>query len=67
MAKKREVTIFLDAGAYKKLEKRAKTNFLTVSELVSDIVRRSLIAMKRGNAQGGISDDKFIEYFSRRK
>jgi len=67
MAKKREITIFLDANAYKKLEKRAKANFLTVSELISEIIRRSLIAMKRGNVQGGTSDDKFIEYFSRRK
>lgn len=68
MASKKELRVSLDIEAYRLLEKRAKKNFLSVSEMVSEIIRRSIISMKRkGIASTGEADDKFVEYFSRRK
>lgn len=68
MPKKREVKILLDSSAYNLLEKRAKKNFSTVPELISEIIRRSIIAAKKNiSAPSSKSDEKFLEYFSRRR
>ena len=68
MTEKKEIKVLLDSSAYALLDKRAKKVFLSVSELVSEILRRSVIATRRGiSSSSRPSDDKFIDYFSRRK
>ena len=68
MPKKKEVTIFLNAQAYNFLKNRAQKNFITVQELISEILRRSILSSRKNKPSfSGKSDDKFIEYFSRRR
>ena len=66
MAKK-ALTILLDTGIYSSLEKRAKKNLLSLRELISDILRRSVLSSGKRKNYMPKSKDKFIEYFSRHK
>ncbi len=66
MIKKRSISILLDSEVFSALEKRAKRELMTIRELVSDILRRSVISSKRRGGYRKIkAGDKFIEYFSR--
>ncbi|MBS3108405.1 hypothetical protein J4409_00890 [Candidatus Woesearchaeota archaeon] len=68
MSKRKEVNILIDSRAYNFLKTRAQKNFITVSELISEILRRSIVSYKKNKqTSSGKSDDKFIEYFSRRR
>lgn len=62
------LTIQLEEGAIKELEKRAKKKYLTVRELATDIIRRSILSYKYRNSRGKKDNvnDKFLAYFSRR-
>jgi len=58
------ITIEVDEGLMKKLESRAKTNFLTSKELIEDIIRRSMMSYKKGYKPMKV-DDRLVEVFSR--
>jgi len=51
----------------KEIEKRAKKSYLSVPELVEDIVRRSMISYTGGTREPLKIDDKLIAMFSREK
>ena len=62
-----QVTLFLDDELLKLLEKRAKKNMMTVSELVEDILRRSTINQKsKKSIYDEKIDDKLVAAFSRK-
>ncbi|RLF36050.1 MAG: hypothetical protein DRM99_03525 [Thermoplasmata archaeon] len=66
MSKKR-FTIEINTSILKELERRATKEFLSVRELIEDIIRRSAVtskARRRGTAPR-IKGEKFIQYFSR--
>ena len=65
MVKKRSISILIDSEVFSTLEKRAKRELMTIRELVTDILRRSVIASKRKGYEEPKIEDKFIEYFSR--
>jgi len=65
MVKKRSISILIDSEVFFTLEKRAKRELMTIRELVTDILRRSVIASKRKGYEEPKIEDKFIEYFSR--
>ena len=58
------MTIDIDEKIMKKLEVRAKANYLSVTELIEDIVRRSMLSYKKGPRRMKI-DDKLVEIFSK--
>lgn len=63
-----QITIFLDDELLNLLEKRAKKNMLTVSELIEDILRRSTINQKtKKSIYDEKLDDKLIAMFSRKR
>ena len=63
-----EVSISLrfDSEIFDLIEKRAKKEFLSVRELIEDIIRRSIISWrgKAGNRRIKV-DDTLVELFSR--
>ena len=59
------LTIAIDEDVRKVLAKRAKKNFMTLRELVEDIVRRSAVRTKRGSSSNDHVDDKLVGIFSR--
>ena len=62
------ISIQLDEGEVKILEKRAKKNFLSLREQVEDIVRRSCISSAKSVGYRTIKiDDKLVAIFSRYK
>ncbi len=67
MIKKRSINISIDPEVLLALEKRAKREFMPLRELITDILRRSVIASKRKGYEEPKTEDKFIEYFSRHK
>lgn len=64
---RKSILVKLDNELVGLLEKRAKKNFLTVDEMVEDIVRRSMISWKGGTKRGFKVDDKLVGVFSREK
>jgi len=65
MIKKRSISILVDSEVFSALEKRAKRELMSLRELLTDILRRSVIASKRKGYEEPKIEDKFIEYFSR--
>lgn len=65
MIKKRSISILLDSEVFSALEKRAKRELMSIRELITDILRRSVISSKRRGYKALKAGDKFIEYFSR--
>ena len=62
---KNSITFELDSEVKSILEKRAKKEFLSLRELIQDILRRSAISWTGGGEKPEKLDDKFIGYFSR--
>jgi hypothetical protein len=63
-----QVTLFLEDDLLNLLEKRAKKNMMTVSELVEDILRRSTLNQKnKKSIYDGKIDDKLVGIFSRKR
>ncbi len=63
-----KVRVEIDSAVLNELERRAKREFLSVSELIEDILRRSAVMSrmrKVGGMPAGDKADPFIEYFSR--
>ena len=63
---KKTIPIELDLEILKIVEKRSKENFMTVQELMEDIIRRSMISYKKGNRPIKV-DDNLVGIFSREK
>ena len=61
---KTALTIVISDSVRKKLEKRAKKEMQSIEELISDILRKSVLSYKSGTADN--VDDKFITFFSRK-
>jgi hypothetical protein len=64
---KNKISIFLDSGIIKILDKRAKKNLLTLPEQIEDIIRRSCITAKKRNKQDEKLDDILVSLFSRKR
>jgi hypothetical protein len=64
---KNKISIFIDNGLLKLLEKRAKKNMFTVSEQIEDILRRSCINTKKKMPSLTKCDDSLVSIFSRAK
>jgi hypothetical protein len=63
-----KLSISLDPEEVKILNKRAKKNFLSLTEQIEDIIRRSCISYsKRNNLPKLNCDDKLVGIFSRQK
>jgi len=62
-----KLTISLDDEEIKILNKRAKSNFLTLKEQVEDIVRRSCISSKKTSYTTTKLDDNLVAVFSRER
>ncbi len=63
-----KISINIDSDILKELERRAKKEYLTIKELIEDIIRRSAITSKsrrQGKYIPETKGEKFIEYFSR--
>ncbi len=64
-----KVRVEIDSAVLNELERRAKREFLSVSELIEDILRRSAVMSRMrkfgGDMPAGDKADPFIEYFSR--
>jgi metal-responsive CopG/Arc/MetJ family transcriptional regulator len=63
----KQISIKLDDGLYKILEKRAKKNYLEMDELIEDIVRRSMLSYKKGSSESDKIDDSLVSIFSKSK
>ena len=62
------ITISLDEDVRKVLDKRAKKSFLTLRELIEDIVRRSAVHTSSSSGVKDIKcDDQLVGIFSRAK
>lgn len=61
------VIVEVNDSEYKLLEKRAEKNLMSVRELVSDIVRRSMVSYKESGEQAKDTrvDDPLVNVFSR--
>ena len=64
---KNRIQIHLDSKILKKLEKRAEKNMLNLNEQIEDILRRSVLNMRKKTPAEEKVDDKFILFFSRKK
>jgi len=64
---KTSITIELDSKVRSALEKRAKREMEEMDDLISDILRRSVISSKKGAGESDKIDDQFLSYFSRRQ
>ncbi len=67
MANKRKynLPITISDEVKKKLEKRAKKELLSLEQLISEILRRSVLSYKTSSSSDNV-DDKFITFFSRK-
>ena len=62
----KKLLITLDDDEEKLLEKRAKSNMMTLQEQVEDIIRRSCVNTKKAAAQPKDNiDDALVKVFSR--
>ncbi|MBI3334133.1 ribbon-helix-helix protein, CopG family [Candidatus Pacearchaeota archaeon] len=61
------ISITLGDDLYKKLKSRAEKQYLEVSELIEDIVRRSMLSYKKISAATRKVDDALIPVFSRER
>ena len=64
---KNKISIFLDSELLKHLQKRADKNMFTLSEQIEDVLRRSVLNLRKKTPAEEKVDDKFITFFSRKK
>lgn len=64
---RKAVTLEIDSDLFKVLERRAKQNFMTLRELIEDIIRRSMLSYRGGAKTEDKVDDALIGIFSRKK
>jgi len=62
------VNIELDSKLYAALKKRAEKNFLSITEMIEDIIRRSMVSYTGGSKRRKFKiDDKLVGAFSRER
>lgn len=61
------ISINLEKDLFSVLKKRAKKNYLSIQELVEDIIRRSMLSYAKRSPTGLKVDDKLIAIFSRER
>ncbi len=62
------LTVTIPDELKSRLEKRAKKNFMSLQELVEDIIRRSMINYKDKNTLSNQkTDDSLVNIFSRKR
>ncbi len=62
----KRVSIEFNDDIVKQLKKRADENYLSFTEMIEDIVRRSMVSWKGATKTRGFKvDDKLVEVFSR--
>ena len=65
---KKSISIDLDESLIKALEKRAKSNHLSVREQMKDIIVRSMSGWgKKSSSYGDPKVEKMVKIFSRKK
>lgn len=64
---KSTITIEIDLKVKQALEKRAKKEMLELDQLISEILRRSVLSYKGNSSTTDNLDDKFLSYFSRKE
>lgn len=64
---KKNISIRIDSELYKSLSKRAVKNYLTVDEMVEDIIRRSMLSWRGRTGRRSIKVSKLVAAFSREK
>ena len=63
----KNITIHLDGKVLSSLEKRAKKELLDIDQLISDILRRSVLSYRGKSTITDNLDDKFLSYFTRKE
>lgn len=66
---KKNLSIELDIDLINQLDKRARKNFMSLREVIVDILRRSMISYSK-DSRGGYAEpevEKFVGIFSRKK
>jgi metal-responsive CopG/Arc/MetJ family transcriptional regulator len=62
------INVELDTKLHSALKKRADENFLSLSEMVKDIVRRSMVSYTGGHKRKSFKiEDKLVGAFSRER
>lgn len=66
---KKSISIQLDINLVQQLDKRARKNFMTLRELIDDILRRSMTTYNKGKRPRYAEPDvgKLVRIFSRKK
>ena len=66
---KKTVSINLDIDLITQLDKRARKNFMSLRELIIDILRRSMLTYGKGKqvSYNEPNVEKFVKVFSRKK
>jgi len=66
---KKAVTIQLDISLLQKIDKRAKKNYLTLTEKIEDILRRSMLSYNKETevTPSEPEVDKFVKIFSKKR
>jgi hypothetical protein len=61
------ISVNVDSELYALLEKRAKKELLDIDDLVSDILRRSMLSYKKSGSVEDKTDDSLVRLFSRKQ
>lgn len=67
MNPKNRIEIYLPDDLLKKVQARAKKNMFTLPEQIEDILRRSVLSMRRKTPKEEKIDDKLVALFSRKQ
>lgn len=66
MTEDKTVTIHIESSLYNLIEKRAKKSLMDPSDLIEDILRRSMLSYKKKSLPEDKSDDVLVGLFSRK-
>lgn len=61
------ISVNVDSELYALLEKRAKKELLDLDDLISDILRRSMLSYKKSSSVEDKTDDSLVRLFSRKQ
>ncbi|MBI4146275.1 hypothetical protein HY489_02975 [Candidatus Woesearchaeota archaeon] len=64
----KKVLLTLNKGLYELLKQKADQNYMSVQELIYDVLRRNVLPTKKtGAGRPKKVEDQYIEYFSRKR
>ena len=61
------ISINIEKDLFSVVKKRAKKNYLSIQELIEDIIRRSMLSYAKRSKNGPKVDDKLVGIFSRER